>query len=299
MLNRPPSPAPRQSRNAGGFTLIELLVAIGIVALLAGLLLAGVQSAISAAATARATNEIRNLETALAQFHSEFGMYPPSSIVLYETAAGWQGTDPATVRSKALIMKMWPQFNFNINRDINGDGNIGEPLVLNGAESLIFFLGGVIRERSGGTGPFVPIGFSRNPANPFDRTGSNRLGPFTEFVIERMVDVQGVDINGDPIQNGMPEYVDTYSGQQTPIYYLSSYDGRGYRAAELPAGMTDIYRQTAGAAGQPWKDKTYQLISPGADGRYGTGGHYNPSGGGTIGPDDRDNITNFSSGKLR
>ena len=279
-----------EQNQPNGFTLIELLVAIGIVALLAGLLLSGIQASISAVATAKAANEIRNLETALAQFHSEFGMYPPSSIRLHETVAGWSNTDTETVRSRALIMKLWPNFNFTIARDFDGDSNATETHDLNGAECLAFFLGGVIRIRSG-SDPFAPMGFSKNPANPFDRSSDNRIGPFTELVLDRLIDSNS---------NGMPEYIDTYSGQYRPIYYLSSYDGRGYRAVELtPAGMTDVYRQSAGASGQPWKDKTYQLISPGADGEYGTGGFYDPSGKGTIGENDLDNITNFSSGKLK
>ncbi len=286
-----------------GFTMIELLVAITIIAILAGLLLGGITAAMSSVSTAKASNEIKSLETALAQFYAEFGMYPPSRITLYEQASGWSGTDTVTVRSKALILQMWPNFDFSINRDLDGDGVNTGTFELNGSECLVFFLGGVLRNEA-------PIGFSKNPANPFDPDGSNRTGPFHEFQPDRLI--------GREPGSEWYKYADTYSGQQTPILYLSSYDGRGYRAVDRlidpnddPTNaavmndlskwiIRDVYLQKAG--GPAWKDKTYQLISPGADGLYGKGGVYDVKNKNQFNNDsdaDWDNITNFSSGKLR
>ena len=261
------------------FTLIELLVVISIVAILSALLLGGIQSATVAVANTKAANELNSLSTGLAQFHSEFGMYPPSSIVLYEVAANWSGD----VRSTALIRKYWPDFNFAVDRDINGDGDKSDTLTLDGRECLVFFLGGM--SKNGGA-----IGFAKNPANPFSRTGSNRVGPFHEFVNNRFVDTDS---------DKMSEYVDTYSGQTTPILYLSSYDGRGYRAADAAPFLSNGPYLQGSATGTPWKSKTYQLISPGQDTLYGTGGWYDPDGNDAISDDDKDNLTNFSSGRLR
>ncbi len=270
----------RQNR-AAGFTLIELLVVISIIALLTALLLGGIQSARLAVANAKAANELNSISTGLAQFHSEFGMYPPSSITLYETAADWS-TD---VRSQALIRKLWPSFNFGLDRDINADGDTTDTFELDGRECIVFFLGGMMK----GGGAF---GFAKNPANPFSRNGDNRIGPFHEFVPNRFVDT-------DAIPDGMMEYLDTYSGQITPILYLSSYDGRGYRAADVtPFLANGVYRQGS-ATGSAWKSKTFQLISPGQDTIYGTGGWYDPDGAGAISVDDEDNITNFSSSRLK
>jgi hypothetical protein len=72
---------------------------------------------------------------------------------------------------------------------------------------------------------------------------------------------------------------------------------------ELPAGtLADIYRQGATPTSSPWKDKSYQIVSPGADMAYGLGGNFNPD---TSQSDlagarnaERDNITNFHSGPL-
>lgn len=220
-----------QTRTSG-FTLIELLVVISIIALLSALLMGGIGAARLAVANAQAKTEISSLSTGLAQFHSEFGMYPPSSITLYEASSDW-GAD---IRSKSLIRKLWPDFNFGIDRDINGDGNTTDVFNLDGRECLVFFIGGMMK--GGGA-----IGFSKNPSNPFSTAGNNRIGPFHEFVVNRFVDTDG---------DGAQEYLDTYSGQVTPILYASSYDGRGYRNSEFfsnPAVSTDllangIYRQT-------------------------------------------------------
>ncbi len=278
-MHRSPRMQSKQYSRTDGFTLIELLVVISIIALLSALLLGGIQAATVAVANTKAANELNSLSTGLAQFHSEFGQYPPSSITLYETGTGWV----ADTRSVALIRKIWPDFNFNLDRDINGDGDTTDTLALDGRECLVFFLGGM-----GQSG--AAIGFSKNPANPFSRSGSNRHGPYHEFISNRFVDTDS-DL--------MPEYIDTYSGQTTPILYLSSYDGRGYRAADATPFLSNgAYRQGS-ATGSHWKSKTYQLISPGIDTEYGTGGWYDPDGNGAISEKDKDNLTNFTSGRLK
>ena len=274
-----------QHRQNSGFTLIELLVSIGIIAILAGLLLAGIGAATSSVATAKAANEIATLETALAQFYAEYQVYPPSEIVLHENAADWNGTDGLTVRSRQILATIWPQFNFTIPHDFNGDGPMTDSFTLRGPECLVFFLGGMLRNGA-------PTGFSKNPTNPFDVNATNRVGPFHEFDPSRLRPSTSAE--------GMRVYVDTYNGQQTPILYLSSYEGRGYRTSEVTPFLSDgVYRKAAAANAPAWKDKTYQLISPGQDGLYGRGGHYDKANPSSLNPDDWDNLTNFSGGKLK
>lgn len=286
-----------------GFTLIELLVVISIIALLSALLLGGIQAARLSVANAKAGNELNSMSTGLAQFHSEFGMYPPSSIVLYENSAGWAGD----IRSQALIRKLWPNFNFGLDRKLTDNANTTDTIILDGRECLVFFLGGMMDKAVidgvsveagfpmdvNHIGEKPLIGFSKNPSDPFSTTGSNRTGPFHEFILNRMVNTD-VDNEGYAA-----EYLDTYSGQSTPILYVSSYNGRGYRDADvIPFLSNGVYRQGA-AAGAAWKSKTYQLVSPGQDTIYGTGGWYDPDKAGGISADDWDNITNFTSGKLK
>ena len=304
-MHRAPRMQSEQQSRTTGFTLIELLVVISIIAILSALLLGGIQAARLAVANAKAGNELNSISTALAQFHSEFGQYPPSSITLYANATGdpsWQTDTQAKtgpdqldgpqrlIRSRALIRKLWPDFDFTKNRPQPA------PMIhLDGRECLVFFLGGMMQ---GG----APIGFSKNPSDPFNVTGSNRVGPFHEFVANRFVDTD-VDASGNSAPDSVMEYLDTYSGQAVPILYVSSYDGRGYRSVEVQKVPTlflsnGVYRQGS-ATGSAWKSKTYQLISPGQDTIYGTGGWYDPDGNGGISDDDKDNVTNFTSGKLK
>lgn len=308
-----------------GFTLVELMVAISIIALLIGLLMPAISSARRNANVAEVKTEISALGQALADFKAKFGEYPPSRITLYKTADGWSSDN----RSKTIIRRFWPSFDFTSD---GAGGSFsqawpGESISLDGAECLLFFVGGV-RDIDG-----VHIGFSSNPSQPFSvQPTRSRVGPFFEIDTGRLSDGDG---------DGLPEYLDTLPGQTTPYLYLSSYDGAGYRCQDwtLIDGMFDAYRLSEGEIdtnrncmadasedingngrldfGSAYKAKSFQIISPGFDGKYGPGGVYNPESegfdlttadhddppDGEIGPHERreperDNITNFHSGML-
>lgn len=318
------------------FSLVELVVVILIIAILASLILVGVQSAIARARVAQVVVEFKNIEKSLQDFKLKNGSYPPSGIMLYETPAGWTGSSPSTAavsRSRALIKQIWPDFDFSLSRDINGDGDTSDTIMLNGSECLVFFLGGmnetnVVNKngalKAGATAndpitSWLPLGFSTNPANPFARGGS-RVS-FQEFDTGRLS-----NRDGPTDAEGMPEYVDTLPGQTGPILYASAYDGKGYRDADIsfspqpaydayattPTGFAYAYRRYTGStypvpdadfdALEAFNPKSFQLISPGIDGDYGWGGALDssqelkePQ------PDrfpERDNITNFKGGTL-
>jgi len=331
-MHRAPRMQSEQQGKRAGFTLIELLVVIGIIALLSALLLGGIQSARRAVNHAQATQDIRNLESALASFHAEFGSYPPSSIVLYENKLEW------TADSRQKIQALWPSFNFNADHNfngINGPGETNVSVTLNGAECLVFFLTGMIppppesettaNKNDGVPRDGVPRGFSSNPANPFKIDSGKRVGPFIELIESGSrqlvhpdpVAAQAVEPPSPPppaptTDEGYREYVgeytylDSYQGQALPIWYVSAYGGDRYVDAELPFSMqivnggNSVYRQGSTASSPPWKKDSYQLISPGREGEsgnvkeYGTGGWYSSSGS-NISQEDKDNITNFAT----
>lgn len=298
------------------FSLIELMVVMLIVALLVGMLLAAVRGAMNTARVAAVTVEFKNLEKAITDFKAKYGADPPSGIVLFESYAGWSGSTPSTAavnRSRALIRQIWPDFDFlnkdsmgnSRDRDINNDGDFGDVIVLNGAECLAFFLGGV-PTKSGGEWSLK--GFSQNGDNPLQLAGA-RSGPFYEFDPGRLTDLDG---------DNVPEYLDSLPGQRNPIIFASSYGGRGYRDVDVrlvsspgPDDFAYYYRRYSGTypasstnfdAARPFNEKSYQLISPGFDGAYGTGGllsgdmeMVDPQ---TSRAVERDNITNFKGGTL-
>lgn len=296
------------------FTLIELMVVIVIIGILIGLLVPAVMAAFRNARLTVVRTDITGLDNAIGNFNGVYHVNPPSRITLYEEADDW-ATDN---RSKSLVLKIWPQFDFSINRNLNGDGDLTDAITLNGAECLVFFLGGMV-DRSSGTVPsnWILKGFSKNPRNPFNVDGDSREGPFNEFQNGRLVDVNG---------NGMPEYVDPLPSQQTPYLYASSYDGRGYEETTdttSPAAAMSIYGDVnidphrvyyqsynpTGDAGATWKDKSYQIVSPGYDGLYGMqnnpGGNparpfflFNVDEKSNLGDADKDNLTNFHNTQL-
>ncbi len=306
----------------GAFTIIELMIVVVIIGILVGLTAPALMRAFGTARDAQVRTEISQLEQAITAFKTTYGVEPPSRIVLFEAHADgadaggndWDdvtsyGISGEVARSRAIIRRIWPQFDFttqhhatNFNRDLNGNNNATDVIVLNAAECLVFFLGGG-RDAAGGL-----IGFSKNPTRPFS-TGGGREGPFFEFKLERIVP------NTPPFTT-LPVYLDAYPGQIRPYLYFSSYDGRGYQPLGAdgrpgragvdddgngstdfldsptntifdplevgfagsddespPGGPSSVYlAAVSGTASTPHKQTSFQIISPGNDQKYGTGG---------------------------
>jgi general secretion pathway protein G len=282
-----------------GFSLIELLVVIVIIGILIALILPAIAGVRARARVAQVTSEINQLDNAIAKFKSVYNVDPPSS--LYIPPAGDASKWPAADRSK--VRAIWPQFNFDTN---GGLANGSKDLHLNGAECLVFFLGGLENSTSS---PPVVLGFSKDPRSPWQSAGTNREGPFFEFANERFTDVD---------KDGLLEYMDALPGQTVPYLYLSS-QGRNYKRTNAagtglaaqddfdvfggpsnPKDLQSVYLKTA-TPPQAHRNDGYQIISPGNDGLYGSGGVFKD--GETLKNDanraaEVDNITNFSGGQL-
>ncbi len=163
-------------------------------------------------------------------------------------------------------------------------------MTLDGAECLVFFLGGM---RNTATTPAMFLGFSSNPALPFlqNAASTSRVRPFFPFQLNRLTDTDG---------DGFSEYLDPLPAQQNPYLYLMGYTPATYKPlysgsysnSDPTSRLTSIYTQSATKA---WNPNTYQVISPGQDGNYGSGGLYSPNGS-SLSEADNDNITNFNTG---
>ena len=214
--------------------------------------------------------EITQIDQAITTFKGQYGVEPPSSLVIPAAGGTWGAAD------RAKILAIWPQFNFTTN---GGLGNT-TAFSLSGAECLVFFLGGL---ESGSTSSATLAGFSKNPATPWTGGGGTRNGPYFEFDSGRIVDVDG---------DNLFEYLDRLPGQQTPYLYLSS-QGKSYKRvntagaddfdvySDAPAtfaipssrNMSFAYLKSDGAT--PHRANSYQIISPGFDGAFGVGGVFN------------------------
>lgn len=302
--NGPLSGAHMKSRR--GFTLVELLVTIVVISILLALLLPAINGARRRAMEGRARIDLSQIDAAIAAFKTSYGVEPPSRFILCTNQATWD----ANPEYKGFVKRAWPQFDFSMpgGRGVAYPtewGNPGATVQINSGECLLFFLGGIMTESTDPSGKKIktPIGFSKNPSTPFAPNGTSRQTPFMEFGAHLFPGGRFSDVDN----NGMLEYLDSLPGQTKPILYFSSYEGRGYRLAELPSGLSlvDIYRVgtptlVPGPATQslpPQKPQSYQLVSPGYDNDYGSGGAYT-QGSAMYNVRDNDNITNFANGTL-
>lgn len=260
MLARPQR-CPSNTSNRHGFTLIEVLIVIVIIGILASLILPAVNRARMRAQIARVQSELESMKASITDFNIRFKNNPPSRVTLYEAPAGW-ATDAL---SRRAIKSLWPQFDFSVSRDINGDLDSTDIFAMEGSECLVFFLGGMI---DGTSGAFR--GFSKNPGNPLALDNGTRDGPFFEFLggidpVTKTPTGRIIDSDGD----SLPEYLDPLASQTQPIVYLSSNGGLGYNATDDDS-IAPYYRD--GARRDPYNSDGFQLISPGFDFTYGSGG---------------------------
>lgn len=264
---------------------------------------------------------MQRLKSAITAFKLEFGVEPPSSISLAEDGDWSDDRHFDLPRSRDEFRKIFPDFQFGPT-DFNRDGDTDDLFHLNGAECLVFFLGGMRDLESG-----VLDSFSSNPVAPFG-SGGARYDTFYDFGTSGFDNKSGrwtgrlVDLDGDMF----PELLDTIPGQTKPYLYFSTYGGRAYRSVARPPlhpdlpgkrawhnpdnfrssdpknGMPHPYYRVfdplSAAESDPYNKKGYQLISAGLDFEYGIGGRFLPDDPSTLSEADRDNIVDFYPGLL-
>lgn len=265
------------SRIRHGMTAVELLVVIAIIGILLALVMSAVMMVRGVDQASTTNIEIREMSTALENFKTKYGIYPPSKVTLSSSAAT---ADP-------ILQQIWPSLNHSVAFDPTKGGLklLFDPMPLTGDQCLVFFLGGL----QNATGC---MGFSTSKVNPFD-SGTDRDPPLFKFKMQRLFVRPGSQFFS---------YADGFSKPEAPMCYA-------YFAPLKSTGYNDAHCNTA-LDGKlvfpmPYKDASnaylnklsFQIISAGKNGFWGAARQWGSNVTMTD-PDSLDNLTNFANGIL-
>ncbi|HXH11959.1 MAG TPA: DUF1559 domain-containing protein, partial [Alphaproteobacteria bacterium] len=106
-----------------GFTLIELLVVLAIIAVLLGLLLAGVQKVREAANRLACANNLKQIGLALHHYHDANGSFPPGSVASAVNPGNQPGMAPWTVYVLPYLEQAALHGRYDFNRPNNHRAN--------------------------------------------------------------------------------------------------------------------------------------------------------------------------------
>jgi hypothetical protein len=305
-LPSPPPANPSLPRSAGA--VVKSLLAISAGAVLLGLFVPlflivlgiGPHTGIINGPSGRCISEICYLEMAIDSFTNHMGpAYFPSRIKLCEKFDDYDLNEILEKDSVDYLTQIWPHL-LDIDPktgvipwrsngiDWNGDGKHTEPVVLEGDQCMVFFLGGIPQH---GTSPGC-IGFSTDPRDPAKLSQSKgRKGPFFEFPCHRLI-TRG--------QARYYSFADPYSKGQ-PYAYFSSYgvkNGYGkYGSSDCSSLAVSPYFESTNLASY-YNPTSCQILSAGADGIFGPGGLWTATKAANLAPAGRDDHSNINNGAL-
>lgn len=108
----------------GGFTLMELLVAMGIIAVLAGLLIPVMGSARRSAATKATKALLERIKLACEAYSTDFGDFPPTSLAALGLSGNGQNEGAESlIRCLTTKLEKGPYLAFDESDLVNTDGD--------------------------------------------------------------------------------------------------------------------------------------------------------------------------------
>ena len=279
----------RGGTKRAGFTMVELLMVVGIIAVVAALLVAGVSRVMQVQARTETQSDITQMTQALNAAKTSYGHIEclPSQLILYPNAAMYRsGTDNLTKSTANVFRYMFgKRFISDSSENLNWGvtvPNTGLPIA--GPEVLAFYLGG-IPDTTSGPGTIRFLGFAKDVKNPTlspnspDGKGRERTGPFFQYKTGRLVQ--------NP--NGFVVYNDPYG---TPYVFFGARTPNNYDPQTI-LGVSPYFE----GANKWLNPNSFQIISAGRNKAFGQGGQINPKTGVAPGVGD-DDLSNFSSSEL-
>jgi prepilin-type N-terminal cleavage/methylation domain-containing protein len=286
--------------NRPAFTLLELLVVILIIGMLMALLSTAVFRARTVAQNAAVTLEANSLSQGVVTFldrHASGNAQPPDFGEIGN--AQYQNTVLLPFIRQAFPRYTGATTYASWQQDVRNQTGLNTDN-LDPSEALPFWLGGVPRP-----GTLELTGFSQNPYSPFTPSMASHHAAY-RFHQTRLVDLD---------RDGWPEYQPQGHGQlRGPFVYFARrraptqdqfFFGRKTfpAGAGLPTGVARPYLELIKGTTPyaQWANvDTFQIIAPGIDNDYGADAPDKTLPVGTnFGIGDFDNLSNFTSGKLK
>ncbi len=269
-------------RKRTGFTLIELLAALGIIALLAGLLIPAMSMVRRTAKETKQKAHFTTIELTLTAFKNDYGDYPRSDWPLPPAP----GSDYCGAQKLAEALVGWDLLGFHPKSDFRSNGRNDDGEFIYDANNPIFF-----DQRRG---PYLELAtfdafrlgnISIRYSGLFFDTGP--LAPNTFVLCDVFGEKKITLSNGKTVRAGAPIlYYRANTSAKTirEIYNVQDNDAlvqvkqqadNKEQPLSRPAGQFQYfydYIRDPKISARPWpyRPDSYILISAGADGLYGT-----------------------------
>jgi len=269
-------------RKRTGFTIVELLAALGIIALMVGLLIPALSMVRKTAKETKQKAHFTAIELALTAFKNDYGDYPRSDWSL--PPAPWSDYCGAQKLAEALVG--WDLLGFHPKSDFRSNGRNDDGEFIYDANNPIFF-----DQRRG---PYLELATFdafrlgnisiRNAGLFFD---TRPLAPNTFVLCDVFGEKKIMLSNGKTVRAGAPILYyrantsaktirEIYNAQDNDvIIQIKQQADNKEQPLSRPAGQFQYfydYIRDPKISARPWpyRPDSYILISAGADGLYGT-----------------------------
>ena len=272
-------------RKRTGFTVVEVLAAVGIIALMVGLLIPALSMVHRTAKETKQKAQFTTIELALTTFKNDYGDYPPSYWTL--SPAPGPSDDYCGIQKLTEALLGWDLLGFHPKSDFRSNGRNDNGVFIYDVGNPVFF-----DQRRG---PYLELATTNafrlgniSVRYPGLFSDTRPLAPNTFVLCDVFEEKKVMLDNGKTARAGAPilYYRANTSGRTIREIYNALDDDAIVAIKERADGKIHPLAATAGQyqyfydyitdpkiSARPWpyRPGSYILISAGADGLYGTG----------------------------